>query len=116
VTGIVRFLIPYLLIAALSSIGSWKASEWRCGLASASQITALNDRIHTLELAISEANKATEIAKAQSDAAAMVQAEAQKRANDMAVLSKSRLDRLAQTFAAATSCDDVLKNYWGMRE
>lgn len=121
--SVIRFLLPYLIVAGLAAAGTYKIAYWKVSADYASEISDLNVDIdalrgdkHSLQLLLAEANKATAVAKAQTVAAEQAQAQAQKHADDLAVFSKSRMDKLAALFADATSCDDLLKGYWGIRK
>lgn len=121
--SVVRFLLPYLIIAALAAAGSYQIASLKVRADYTEEISNLNVYIdtmredkHSLQLLLAEANKATAVAKAQTVAAEQAQAQAQKHADELAVFSKSRMDKLAALFADATSCDDLLKGYWGVRK
>lgn len=104
--------------AAGAKIATWRADA-ACAkkmLALTNQVSMLTDEKNQLTLAVEKQNGAIEAAKAQTDAAEAAKAQAERHAADLAQFSQSRMDKLQQAFASATTCDDVLKRYWELRQ
>lgn len=80
------------------------------------EIAVLTDEKNQLTLAIEKQNSAVEVAEAQAKAADAAKAQAERHAADLAQFSQSRMDKLQQAFASATTCDVVLKRYWELRQ
>ena len=80
------------------------------------QIQQLKDDKHELELSIAKQNTAIEVAKAKTDAATEAKAAAEKHAEEMAVLSASRIRKLESILQSATSGGEVLSSYWELRQ
>lgn len=76
------------------------------------EISTLNQEVADLKAAVAKQNAAADLLEAQAEGAKAVQAEAQKRADNLALLSNKRLDRIAAMIPDAKSCDDVLLKYW----
>ena len=99
-------------------VATWKATAEHAGALrqSADEASKLREEKHQLEAAVAEQNKAVAVAEAQTVAANAARLNAERHAADLAVFSKSRLEKLAASFSNATSCDDVLKGYWELRK
>lgn len=80
-----------------------------------SQLADKNNHIAEMSEAIATANAAIDVAKAKSDAAVEAKNLAVAHAQEMADLSRSREERLAEMGKTAKSCADVLTNYWELR-
>ena len=78
--------------------------------------TVLTQANADLRVAVEKQNSAVAVAEAQTAASDAAKAQAQKHADDMAVFSKSRMDKLAGIIKTATSCDAVLRQYWEVRK
>lgn len=104
--------------AAGAQIATWraKADHAEAVLDLGNQINTLTDEKNTLMLEIERQNAAVDVAKAQTEASDAAKAQAERHASDLAVFSKSRMDKLQQAFTSATSCDAVLKKYWEIRQ
>lgn len=120
--SVLRFLLPYLLVAALgwwagSSLTSMSdaAASAATVKAHAEEVQGLNNRIHELELAIADVNSKAAEAKARTDASEQARAQAEQHAADLAAFSKGRMDRLDAVVKGATSCKQVLDGYWEQR-
>lgn len=116
--GIAVAILCALAAAGGAVVATWKA-EAACGKATdelQGQIAKLKDEKHALELAIEEVSKGAAVAQAQTQAASQAQAQAQQHAAELATFSKSRMDKLESAFRTATSCGDVLDQYWELRK
>lgn len=89
----------------------------------AEEIKALTGQVQTLTasnaqllLGVAAQNQAVAVAEAQAEGAKLVQAEAQKRADEAGKLSENRLKRLDKALESAKTADDVLNRYWEIRQ
>ena len=108
-----------IIVLALTSFGSFQFGAYKCGAGMVplnEKITQLTEDKLALGLAIATQNASLEVAQAQSVAAVAARVQAEKHANDMAAFSKSRMQKLQDTFTSATSCDAVLLEYWNLRQ
>lgn len=111
------------VVAFLSAFLAWTVATWHADAAHAEVEQGLRDRLetairerHEIELAVESANRALAVASAQSEAAEAAKSQAMKHAEEMAELSKGRLDKLATVVASANGCSDVLSRYWEIRK
>lgn len=120
----VKLLAAAVAIAsAVALTGGMAVGQWRAEAACAADKEALHQRVgdlvaekHALELAIAEVNRAADVAAAETRAADEARRAAEKHAEDLAAFSQSRLDKLQRSFDSATSCDEVLRSYWEIRQ
>lgn len=111
--------IGVTVLLALTSFGSFKFGTYKSAashIVLQESVNQLTKDKSALQLSIAEQNAFIEVAKAKSESAVAAQEQAEKHAATMAEFSKSRLQKLENTFAAATSCDAVLKRYWELRQ
>lgn len=115
-------LIAGLVLCAIAAAGGATVATWKAGADHAQELEQRDATIRKLEgekselkLAIADQNKSVAVAEAQTLAANQAKAKAEQHAADLAVLSKSRIEKLMAAFTSATSCDDVLKSYWELR-
>lgn len=80
------------------------------------ELESEQDKSRLLAAAITAQNHQVELAKAKADAADVARQQAVKHAQDLAGFSESRMRKLEATFKSATSCDDVLQQYWELRQ
>jgi predicted S18 family serine protease len=121
-----RILAVFAAFMAVSLISGFAGAEiatWRADAAHAAEniqhlrdVAKLNETITSQNEAIAKANQAVAVAKAQSDAADLARAEAERHAADLAAFSKSRVERLEAYLSTATNCTDVLSKYWEERK
>lgn len=117
--GVAAALIASAVFAAGFQVSAWKSASERADLIEehARELHAANWYAADLERAIAEANAEVLAAKARADAAEQARTEAQKRADDLAAFSKSRMDKLERTVQdATTSVADVLRTFWELRQ
>ena len=119
-TVLQRTFLAAVIAAVLTAC--WSAATWRAELHAAEALGELRDRLdqvgeqkQKLELAIAEQNQAVAVAQAKTQAAEAATAQAQLHAASVAVISQSRLARLDALVKTATTCDQVLDEYWEMR-
>lgn len=121
-----RALAALAVVAALclaSALFGALVGGWRASAQHASEMLAMHDTNRSLsadnqalKLAIAEANRGVAVAEAQTRAADQARAQAQAHAEDLAQFSKSRLEKLEAVLKTATGCDEVLDNYWVLRQ
>lgn len=80
------------------------------------QIDVLNQDVAKLKATIQEQNSAVALLEAQTEAAKGIQAEAQKRADGLQLVSKKRMDRIEALLPDAKVCADILIPYWSERQ
>lgn len=114
----VAALLLGLAGAAGERVGRWhgQAEGAEKAREDAALILSLTTSNATLLLGIAAQNQAVAVAEAQAEGAKQVQAEAQKRADDAAQLSQSRLNKLDKALQGATSAGEVLNRYWEIRQ
>lgn len=116
------------LLVALGAgvqIGSWKKGaefllderELRnANDALVKDIGVLSSDNAALKAAIQEQSSAVTLLESQTQAAKDIQAEAQKRADGLQIISKKRLDKIEALIPNAKTCDDILIPYWSARQ
>lgn len=109
-------------VALASGFTGAKVATWRADAAHAAEnikhlreLADLKETMANQDAAIAKANQAVAVAKAQSDAADLARAEAERHAADLAAFSKTRVERLEAYLSTATNCTDVLSKYWEER-
>lgn len=117
--GVAVALIASAAFGAGFQVSAWESASERADLIEehARELHTANWYAADLERAIAEANAEVLAAKARADAAEQARTEAQKRADDLAAFSKSRMDKLERTVQdATTSVADVLRTFWELRQ
>lgn len=101
-----------------SKVGQWKAEA---GFASERSGFALREAALTkentdLRAAIAKQNSAVELMEARTDGIKAARDEAQKRADDLAQFSRSRLEKLDRAMEELKTAGEVLGKYWELRQ
>lgn len=116
-------IIAALALLAAVFAGGMTVGDWRAGdefrpveNGLRDQVAGLTEQVADLKAEIAKQNHAVDLWKAGAETAAQVQKEAQKRADDLALISKKRLDRIESLIPTAKDCQEVLIHYWGLRQ
>lgn len=116
-------IIVAVALLAGAAFAGMKVGEWKAGAAfrlvereHARMVARLEEEAVVLRSKIAEQNHALEMVNAKAETAAAVQREAQKRADDLAVFSRSRMDKLERSVMEATTAGEVLRRYWELRQ
>lgn len=80
-----------------------------------SDVAGLEQDKSTLKQGLADANHATDLLKAQSDAAELAKLEAQRLVAEIQKSSENRIKKLTAAKQASTGCSDLLASYWEMR-
>lgn len=112
-------VIAVACVASLAAAGGAQVATWKAEAACAEskkvldgKIAELNAHIAELNNGIATANAEVLKAKGKSDAIEAAQAVAAKLAEEKLKASEQRLERLNKQFANATTCGEVLTDYW----
>ena len=127
-----RVLFVIALMVALSGLSIYIG--WEIGSAQqistcATEKKAMQEKIDALQLEVAnlekdkstlkqglaDANHATELLQAQSDAAELAKLEAQRLVAEIQKSSENRIKKLTAAKQASTGCSDMLASYWEMR-
>lgn len=104
-----------------SAVGEWKAQagfvDERKQLVLEADgleqdVTRLTADKHALELAIAEQNKAIAVAEEKTNTSNQLAQEAQKRADQAAIVSANRVAEIGAMIKQAKTADEVLTRYW----
>lgn len=120
VYALVALAAAALAFAGVSGakVGQWKAeagfSEERAGFAA--REAALTKENTDLRAAVEKQNSAVELMEVKTAGFKAVRDEAQKRADDLSQISKSRMDKLDKAMAELKTAGDVLGKYWELRQ
>lgn len=108
---------------ALAGFSGAKVGQWKAEAGFASERTAAGEREAKLRqentdlrLAIEKQNAAVDLLKVQTLSSEQAREQAEKHAQDLALYSKSRLDKLDKVMAELKTAGDVLAKFWELRQ